>query len=92
MTSWEAMAIGTPVLMAVDEQLDRLVHDEPVPVLNASTIEEIEDQLLRATDAAELERVAARVAAWTRTHHADAYLDRYLLYAAAATGDPALLR
>lgn len=91
MTSWEAMALGTPVLMHLDARLDRLVHDEPTPVLAATTTEEIAAQLERAADPRELAEARARVAAWVERHHAAEYLPQYLLYAALATGDRALL-
>jgi hypothetical protein len=92
MTSWEALALGTPVLMHLDERLDRLVHGEPTPVLRAHSVEEITAQLERAADPAELERVRSQVAEWTERHHAAAYLPEYLLYAALATGDLTLTR
>jgi hypothetical protein len=92
MTSWEAIALGTPVLMHLDERLDRLVHDEPTPVLRARTEEEIEEQIVRATDPDELQRERAEILAWTERHHAGAYLPQYLVYAALASGDAALLR
>jgi hypothetical protein len=92
MTSWEAMALGTPVLMHLDERLDRLVHDHPTPVLRAQTVEEIVVQLQRAVDPDELDRVRAGVDAWVRSNHAAEHLPRYLLYAALATGDDGLLR
>jgi glycosyltransferase involved in cell wall biosynthesis len=83
--AWESMALGTPVLTYLHRGSDRLSFDEPTPVLNAYTEDEILAALRIAADPEALAERRARVRGWMASRR-DGQLDRYLLYMALATG------
>jgi glycosyltransferase involved in cell wall biosynthesis len=83
--AWESLALGRPVLTYLHEESSLLSFDQPVPVFNAHTEDEITAALSAAADPAALARRAANVREWmsTRRH---GFLDRYLYYMGLAIG------
>jgi glycosyltransferase involved in cell wall biosynthesis len=66
----EAMACGTPVVMAFDSELHRWCFSELPPVVDARTPEQIYAALLRlAEDEGELRRLGRQGRDWIERHH-----------------------
>jgi glycosyltransferase involved in cell wall biosynthesis len=85
--SVEAMSIGKPVLVYVQENCMRLVHMELPPVLNCYTEEEIYRQIMACRDRAFLQDIGKRAKEWVYKYHGwDMYLDRFLFYYTLLTG------
>jgi glycosyltransferase involved in cell wall biosynthesis len=86
MITWEAMAVGRPVIVYAQPNAQRLIYDEDPPVLNARTAAQISDRLMEATDPDAAAELGLRAQAWVRARSNDRYLPRYLVYATLATG------
>ena len=86
MIAWEAMSAGRPIVAYSDEATARLVYEEPPPVLNARTVDDITHQLVAAGDRTRLREQGERSRAWAHRHSPDGLVVRYLFYALAATG------
>jgi glycosyltransferase involved in cell wall biosynthesis len=86
MIAWEAMSAGRPVATYLNEATQRLVYEEPPPVLNARTVDDIALRLLAAGDRDWLRAQGERSRAWTQRHSPDRLVIRYLFYALTATG------
>lgn len=76
----EAMACGTPVVMAFDSELHRWCFSELPPVVDARTPEQIYAALLRlAEDEGELARLGRQGRDWIERHHGwRLVIDRHL--------------
>lgn len=84
----EAMAMGKPVLTFVDEQAARLQYDDPPPVLNCRTEDEICDRIMGCNDGAFLRELGQRARSWATRHHDWGHcLHRFLFWHATLTGD-----
>jgi glycosyltransferase involved in cell wall biosynthesis len=75
-----ALFLGTPALLFFDAQAHRWCFDEPPPVLNAATPNEIAAVLTRAyDDRAALKALAVRGREWYGRYHSNAVVRRALL-------------
>jgi glycosyltransferase involved in cell wall biosynthesis len=84
--AWEAMTVGTPVVTWLQPAANRIYFDVPTPVLNARETPEILEQLRLASDPVWLAQRAADVREWIAPRSNSAFISRYLVYAAIATG------
>lgn len=65
----EAMGLGKPVMIYLDERSLDILYSERPPVLNARTEKEILDVLLAARDPAELATLGERARRWAFANH-----------------------
>jgi glycosyltransferase involved in cell wall biosynthesis len=84
--AWEAMTLGRPVLTYVAPSTGALIYDEPPPVLNARTEDQILVRLREATEPRRLQEVAEATERWIEPRTGGVQLARYLVYPALAAG------
>lgn len=83
----EAMALGKPVLLYLNEACLPIVYPESPPVLNAFSEDEIHARLVAGTDRQALVDLGLEAQAWVRRYHSwDTCLDTLLFYYALLTG------
>jgi hypothetical protein len=84
--AWEALTMGRPVLTYVAPSTGALIYDEPPPVLNARTEDQIVERLHEATTPGRLAQVAEHSERWIAPLTDSGQLARYLIYALLASG------
>jgi glycosyltransferase involved in cell wall biosynthesis len=85
-TAWEAMSMGTPVLMYLQPNSTLLGWDVAPPVLNAFTEEDIVARLHQACDREWLAQRRADVQRWAGERPGEHLVNRYLFYMLLACG------
>jgi hypothetical protein len=85
--SWESMSLGRPVMIYLHPNCDLLNFDDPAPVINVRSADEILDALRKASDPAWLSERATETRSWIARRSPAAPLVRYLMYALLATGE-----
>ena len=68
-TAVEAMSCGRPVLIYINPEYSRLCYDEPPPILNASSEEEIYNCLVRAAHPSTRIELGRQARGWILRHH-----------------------
>lgn len=67
---YKALAVGTPVMMFLDEKLARRHYREPPPIINCNSSEDIEIAARGfMADRASLEEVGSKSRSWMRENH-----------------------
>lgn len=83
----EAMALGKPVLLYLDQACVPIVYPEPPPVLNAFSEDEIHDRIVTHADRDALAALGQDARAWVHRNHSwETCLDTFLFYYALLTG------
>jgi len=84
----EAMSLGKPVMMYLEEHSQRILYSNLPPVLNAYSEEDIYCQLLICKQRDQLKLMGKMVKQWVYdNHHWKNCLDQFLFYYSLLTGD-----
>lgn len=83
----EAMALGKPVMIYLNEECMRIAYPEMPPVLNCRTEEEILERVMECGDRARLDELGRGAERWIREFHSwENCLDQFLFYYTVLTG------
>ncbi|MGV8124464.1 MAG: glycosyltransferase [Candidatus Xenobiia bacterium LiM19] len=83
----EAMALGKPVMVAVESSSVSLLFPEMPPVLNCRTEDEIYREIMRCRDPETVQILAVKGKEWVDRHYnPDTYLSQFLFYYSLLTG------
>lgn len=83
----EAMSVGKPVMMYLQENCLKLCYAELPPVLNCHTEEEIYEQIMKCRDRAYLQNIGKQAKEWVyKYHHWEKCLSQFLFYYTLLTG------
>lgn len=83
----EAMSMGKPVMIYLQESCLNLLYAEPPTVLNCHTEDEIYEQIMKCRDRTYLQNVGKKAKEWVyKYHHWDTCLDQFLFYYTLLTG------
>jgi glycosyltransferase involved in cell wall biosynthesis len=83
----EAMSVGKPVMIYLQENCLRLLYPEPMPVLNCRSEEEIYAAIMKCRDREYLQRLGREAKAWVFKYHDwETCLDQFLFYYTLLTG------
>lgn len=83
----EAMAIGKPVMMHLDEACAALIYDDEPPIMNCRSEQEIFETICRHLDRVALRELGERAQSWVRGNHGIEHnMDEFVCRVCVASG------